>query len=766
MDITEFKRILTCFADDPQDVDIRLGQLTAQIRDEVIDVSIAYSPGSNHDLMVSENGEKYSARTWLLNRVARLPQLAERIIATTNLADEVIAKSPFVVPFGSLSPDLSSSSFSDNDVPTSDVVESLLEKASSPLPGATSVLYLTSDAGEGKTTIINRAARLQALKFRERKVGSLIIPIPLTGRAFLTFDDAVVASLVNKLRFNYLYYDAFVELVRMGAVVPAFDGYEEMLVEGSKNEAVSALGNLAQSLDSAGTVIVAARKAFFDYLSFKTQARLFDAIGNRSVSFSRLAISRWNRERFIEYGTLRGISEPESVYDVVETRFGSDHPLLTRAVLVRRLFDVVGKESDRGNLAELLGSSPQDYFYTFVNAIVQREASEKWLSRVATDVAEPLLTTDGHHELLSRIAQEMWETSSTSLRHDVVDVLVDIFCDDHKTSPRDVRQIKERLKQHSLLSADPAKGQALAFDHEDFQNFYTGEGLGRILLRLNKSELRTFLSVAMLPNATVEQSVQYVVRLSGEFVSILELLVEISFSEINFSFCKENCGALAIRISERLVNQGQSAVLTSMLFPLEALAGRDLHNMHFVDCHFQPTKLTKGNLNGVEFIECEFERIDLDFAESPLENCQFSQCDIASACIVGEEDCVYAPSLISSYIVKAGGKDNSADAAAAEITPVVDERIKMLERLLRIFIRSTQVDEEVIRLRLGSTLAPRVFDEVFPALISNGLLEEVPWKGRGVQRRYKLTMQMADISELLQETSDSFENFCHRISIG
>jgi hypothetical protein len=346
MDINDLRRALAAFADEPSDVDVRSGNVVAQIRDEVIDARVHYTEGTDRQLRIVENGQDYPVRSWFINRIARLPQLADRILASASSADAA----HFVVPSGFMSPDLSKGETADEPVP--DVVKALLASAAA-IPGATSVLYVTSDAGEGKTTVINRAARLQAKLYKEKRAASLIVPIPLTGRAFLTFDDAVIAALVNKLRFNYLYYDAFLELVRMGLVVPAFDGYEEMLVEGSKGEAVSSLGNLVQQLDSSGTVLVAARKAFFEYLSFRTQARLLDAIGDRYATFSRLAISRWSKEKFCEYGALRHADSPEAVYDTVATRLGSNHPLLTRAVLVRRLFDVL-EDVDRTDIVALL----------------------------------------------------------------------------------------------------------------------------------------------------------------------------------------------------------------------------------------------------------------------------------------------------------------------------------------------------------------------------------------------------------------------------
>lgn len=765
MDINEFKRILTSFADEPSDVDVRIGKVVAQIRDDLIDVSISYSNNADKSLLVTENEQQYPARLWLLNRVARLPQLADRIIATTSVSQEASALSPFVVPSGFLSPDLAGDPNSTTDQSVPDAVNVLLSKATNPLPGATSVLYITSDAGEGKTTVINRVARLQAQKFKEKKVSSLVVPVPLGGRAFLTFDDAVIAALVNKLRFNYLYFDAFIELVRMGAIIPAFDGYEEMLIEGSKNEAVSALGSLVQTLDSSGTLFIAARKAFFEYLSFRTQAKLFDAIGNRSVSFSRLAIARWNRNQFCEYGQMRHINNPEAIYETVAARLGPDHPLLTRAVLVRRLYDVAAEESNRADLAEMLGSSPQDYFYNFVDAIVKREASEKWLSLVSGEVMEPLLEINEHHELLSLIAQEMWQSSATSLRQDVIDVLVDIFADSHHKNARSVRQIKERIKQHSLLVTDPSKGQALAFDHDDFQNFYTGESLGRLLALGPRADLQTFLSVNLLSNATVEQSIQYIIRHELDPSKAINALVEINNSEASFSFCKENCGALIMRIVE-FSDRSSTLKLDAMFFTSEALAGRNLKLLHFHSCHFQPTSILKAHFDRVEFSNCQFERLEIDGAEQILLGCTFIDCRVDSMVLVSEDEYSFEPDQIKNWLTKVGASVGSEagslvdDAQQGEI----DERFKVLERFLRVFLRSTQVDEEVIRLRLGNGAAPRFFDEILPSLLDSGLLEEVPWKGRGNQHRYKLIRQMSDVSDALEKAQGSYNNFLSALS--
>lgn len=754
MDINDFRRILTAFADEPSDVDIRAGKVIAQVRDEVIDATITYASGEDRQLRIVENDQEYAVRTWLINRVARLPQLADRIVNTVSATAKASAKSPFIVPSGLISPDLSSSNQSDNPVP--DVVETMLAKASKPLPGATSVLYLTSDAGEGKTTVINRAAYLQAERYKKKETHTLIVPISLSGRAFLTFDDAVIAALVNKLRFNYLYFDAFIELVRMGAIVPAFDGYEEMLVEGSKGEAVSALGNLVQRLDSCGTVFIAARKAFFEYLSFRTQARLFDAIGDRSAAFSRLALSRWSKDQFCQYGRLRSAGAPEEVYEIVSARLGVGHPLLTRAVLVRRLYDVL-EGVDRAELANLLGANPHDYFFTFVDAIVKREASEKWLSRVSGDVMEPLLEIGDHHQLLSQIALEMWQSSTASLRYDVLDVIVDLFCESQKKSAMATRQIKERIKQHSLLSTDTSRGQGLGFDHDDFQNFYLGEGLGLLLCQGSRTDLQAFLSVGIVPLATIEQAIQYLIRSKADSRNALNTIITINQSETGYSFCKENCGSLTIRLAECNQNTPTPTRLTAMFFPASALAGRTLHRVVFEECHFQPTQISNGTLNEITFKSCEFERLEIDSRDTHL-NCSFIECKVDSLVIQPEEEYVYDPNLIEKHLGQFGVKVGESHPSFSPSFEA-DDRLKIIERVLRSFLRHSHIDDDGIRVRLGKAHTSKFYEEILPHLLGHGILEEAPWRGQGVQKRYKLLKPMSDLGAAIEQSNGKFENF-------
>ena len=168
----------------------------------------------------------------------------------------------------------------------------------------------------------------------------------------------------------------------MGAIVPALDGFEEMFVENANGDAISALGNLMEMLGSSGTVLIAARNAYFDYKNLNTQAPLFESIRQQSVEFSRLALNRWSRDQFVQYASLSGVEDGASLFDQVAEALGDQqHPLLTRAVLVKRLMEFAISHTARDKVIGRV-STAEDYFGEFVGSIIEREAGEKWIDKL------------------------------------------------------------------------------------------------------------------------------------------------------------------------------------------------------------------------------------------------------------------------------------------------------------------------------------------------------------------------------------------------
>ncbi len=747
MTFDEFKRVLTTFADNPNALDFDKGRLLIQIMDEVLEVEVRQKAGS---VLVTDNGDELPADQWLINRVARLPQLADRILS-------YIEQEPsFVTPSGKLLDQLEQST-TDEPQPVDDAATTIRRVLDRRPAGTSSVLYLTSDAGEGKTTLINYVAYEQAKAYKKKETDWLLIPISLGGRPFLRFDDIITASLVNRLRFNFYWYAAFLELVRMGVLVPALDGFEEMFMVSSSGEALSALGNLLESLESSGTLLISARKAYFEYKSFGNRAKIYDAIRSQSAAFADLAINRWDKQQFLEYCNKRQIGDCGSLYEEVLARFGPHHPLLTRAVLVRRLLDVAGPMTNISSLLGKLGTAPEDYFYQFVDTIIEREATEKWLDTSGqTSVAQQLLSVQEHHILLSLIAQEMWLVSSDQIKDDALDVIAEIFADTYSKTPVVSRQIKERLKQHALIINVPGNRLMFTFDHEEFKNFFLGQAIGRTIAENAINDLRTMLRAALLPNQAFDSAIQYLRTSAFDLEAALKLLQEMSRAEIITSFARENCGGLIIRLLDGF--EKSPVLVQTVSFPLDALAGRKIHNATFKTCYFQPSRLDSSELKDCVFESCSFDRIELH-PRTELANVRLIDCGVTSLISADGENRVFGPNEITSLLARAGF-DLPAHSQEQMEEPVAvwDEDLRALERLLRTFTRATVIREDTIRWRLGEA-APTFIETVLPRLIRVGILNAVFDPISGKHDRYRVGVKMQDIDDAFVSSEGRLDSF-------
>lgn len=743
MDTTRFKRILSAFVGSDDQLEIKGGTLVVQLGNELIDARLSQKDGS---LLVTEGGVIHRAERWLVHRVALLDQLAERILSHTP---EV---GTFVTPKGELLERI-------NDAPNDDaaVVDDGLSALAGSLerrPGGTcSVLYLTSDAGEGKTTLISCLARQQAKKFRARDVDWLLVPISLGGRPFLRFEDVVVAALMNQLRFQRLYFDAFVELVRLGVLIPALDGFEEVFVETAEGDAVSSLGTLIRQLGGEGTLLIAARKAYFEYKRLETQARLLDALPGTDVAFARLKLQRWGRDQFLHYCQLSGLTSGEALYSEAVARVGADHSLLTRAVLVRRLVDIAKEEEDLSFVSRLEPES-DTFFLQFIDTILQREAHAKWIDKL-NDPPQPLLSVEEHHKLLSYIAEEMWISKTGALSGDLLDSLAEIFCDTFGKTPIVTRQVRERLKQHALITATTTGRKEYSFDHENFRDFFLGEQLGRHLLALQASDLRKLMRADLLQGWTLDVAASVIREANADLAPIVKAAVEVAQSEGPSSYVRENAGGLLVRL---LNHATDSAVLEHLAFPVDALQNKAFQGVLFKHCYFRHTSLAGTSLLGCDFQDCEFERLELHQSTHIRNSLLGGTTLVRTLSLPRGEDLtdIYDPRRISNLLALAGFGQSPASAQFdLTLDQAEDRRLTIMEKALQAFHRSTQVSVGTFRLRL-SIHASQFFDEILPELEAVGVLEKVT-TGPAAHDRYKLGMPLRIIGEAIANSERSYE---------
>ena len=744
MDSTQFHRVITAFADHSGDLRFDRDRLRVQVLDELIEASFRERDG---EVFVKENGVEIRALSWIRDRVARLSQLADCIRA--NIPRE----ESFVPPPGTFLERPDDPSASPEVLP--DARRGIQEILARPASDRSTVLYLTSDYGEGKTTLINHLAHEQARRFQARESSFLLVPIRLAGRSFLTFDEMVVVELVNRLRVPFFYYGAFIELVRLKILVPAFDGFEELFVESSTGEAAFSLGYLLDRMESSGSLVLAARRAFFEYRNLETQAQLFDTIGDRNVGFAQVRLEPWNRTHFVEYARKRSVADPERVYDRLRRHFDEDHPSLTRALLVGRLLDV-SESGDLEDLLRRLGNASSDYFHEFVNALVSREAQD-WTDPESDGARRPLLSVAEHHSLLAEIAMEMWRTKNDTLSLEYLDSVTEEFAEANGKPRRVLGQIKELLRHHALLAPVLGRVRSLHFEHEDFRHFYLGEALGDLLRSSeHPAEIARILGPRPLARVASDGAGNALVRRDTDVRAALDRLREVA-RHSPLTYAQENLGAIASRLLE-WSDEAVTVRVFGLWFPSDALKGREFGTVVFEKCRFQGTSLAGTVVANCTFVECRFERLEMtpgfDARGALLKDCRV-------ACLVSagdSEDGVFDPEEIAGDLEDAGFRIERMEAAETHGLASVDPDARLAERALRCFVRGTRISEEVLRRWLGSD-APAFFERVLPKLVEGGVLRSIEHDGSGPRRRFGLAVRMSGLVPAVPTMAGSIDEF-------
>jgi hypothetical protein len=759
MQIKEFKSIISTFADPGSEMLIDKAKAVISVNGELIEIGITVQVG---DVFVNDGSGPVPASKWIVQRLAKLSLLAARLKECVGETKMFVSPSALLLPSLEIRPE-------DTLIPTNDALNTMLQALDDRSPLETTILYITSDAGEGKTYLINQMAKEQAGKFTEGKSDWLLVPIPLGGKHFLRFDDITVGALQNRYRFPYLYYDSFLALVQMGVIVPAFDGFEEMFVESSSGEALSAMGVLVNALDSRGSLVIAARKAYFEFENLKTQEKLYDTISKYSVGFGKLELKRWGRDQFLLYCDKRGIANASDIYRRVSERLGEEHSLLTRPVLVRRLVDIA---IECPSLKEILGkveASGADYFSVFVRGIIDREANEKWIDRSGEkEMGTALLSVNEHCELLSEVALATWDARVDYLKRDHLEFVTDYFSEIKHKGALQSQQIRERIRGHALLISSSNAVNSIEFDHEEFRLFFLGEGLASKIRPMNdksKGEALAIFRKGVIPKHAQLAFVRAIKRDSvSDQLQVARFILEISALDGQASYTQENCAWLVISLLSDV--DARQLEVRGLAFPPDALRDRKITNVEFKQCIFAQTSMELSEFHNCSFSKCAFEKIRI-YQSTVFEKSSFDSCKAESIFLMEKDIELWDPVAVQTELERRGvlfSKPMAISAPNVDLDQSTDQQMRSVEKVIRYFIRSTHISESVILIRLGGNAKPFI-DETLPVLVQYSILIEIANRSAGVQRRFKLGKTLEKINNAIRTSGGSFVRFldeCNR----
>lgn len=736
-------RIIKSFSGSPEKSIISDGKISTDINDESLRAT--YTEESGIIVEIEENDQRYGAAEWIEHRLAKLAILADRIISYTE------NDFCYVEPSGKITQSVDDLN---SGIEISEVGVYLTSELLVPAATETRVIYLTSDAGEGKSTVIRKAALRMAHDYKARKTHALLLPISLGGTTFLRFDHVIIGTLSKLYRFNRYYYDGIIELIKLGMIVPALDGFEEMFIEGHSGEAISSLGLLIQSLESSGSVVVAARKAFFEFTNLRTQALLFDSIKNYNVSFSRIKINHWEKKHFIQYAKNENHENPELLYEIVSSAVGDDHPVIRRAYLARKFIHNNRTIQEAHDFVSNFGADASIFNFKFNELLIEREILTTWYDR-AGDVRTPLLSMENHHDLLGEIAQEMWISSSASLRLDVVDLIVDLFCESKNIPKSKTRQIKERIKNHALLVVSKTQSTFIEFDHEEMRYVYIGYIMGKSILNKNTSTILSIAQAEKLPSTTVNYASNMAAECPEEYMKTLRSIYSM---DSKTSYTNMNISSIILNIHGAYDKNTYLIMSDSFIF-IENNQVPLISRVHFKNCYFEKLDLSTTKVASVEFEGCDFEQIVIEDG-CDLSGAIFSEGFIREVSVISQDSfySIYDPAIAALFIASRTKHKNSEFSAND-----FNEDLMLFERFLRLFIRTTAVNTSSIENKLGKSYMHFCAD-IIPKLIENNIIEEVTYKGRGSQQRYKLMISFTMARDILFSGASSLADFIERLN--
>ncbi len=760
MDRNTFVHIVQCFADQPCDVDDVKGELTAVIRGEICSITFLNRSG---DLVCRDNGVESTPGQWIARRLARLDTLAQRIL-------EYIPADERLIPVEADFTDTIERNPTDTPQRVTNALDTLRTVLEDKQAGVTHVVYLTADAGEGKTSLLESLARSQAQRILAREPARLILPISLGGQALIRLDDIIVGTLTNRLRFPFYYIESVLELVKLDLIVLALDGFEEMFVE-TQAGGVSSLGTLVGQLASSGRLICSARTAYYHYSSMDAQARLRECLRGTDVSFSEVHIRRWGRPQFVAFGghlPLKTV-ETERVYETVAGAMGADHPMLTRAVLARRFLEEYVQVDDQNAFVEFLKQAKgEQYFEQFVTALLTREANRKWLGRESP--ASPLLSVDEHNALLMRIADEMWVNGVDALAKETLLLTAEIVAQEELKKPSDiVRQVIERIPQHPFLR--PVGGSLMwRFDHEDFRSFYLGQLVGLALagVKDKPSTLRSLLEVGQLPNLSVRVAVAKaeVFGIPPEWSTCLSTIAE---AGSRASYLRENVGRLALMLLG-VTPTDKQRVLRYLLVTGDAARDRKLQNVRFVQCTFEGMDFSETEISDVVFERCEMAQLVVKRSTPSRYSTEMVDTALPTKLVIkpdhGQETReLFSPAEIAIHMSQMGFR-RTTDPQTVNLTVEAvteSEEINLTFRAVRAFQRATAVNENVLKTRLGSMW--RTFEsDVLPELLRVRILVESDYHGHGQQKRFQMRIPFDVAEQARARCGGRFDKFMELLS--
>jgi len=748
MNLDEIRQDIAAFADDEDAVLIDRGVAVFQRDRETYECKLTESADG---VTVEFNGAKLPYSRFLAEELGRL----------TILAEALRQKRKDVVPYIDTQADLSDSL--DRATKNGSALELLRSECSAWYPGATNLVFLTGDAGEGKTALLRHLTRGFAENYLAGHSKVVLLHVDTQGRSFVRLEEAVARDL-GQLRISGLFYQGVVRLIRHGIIAIAIDGFDELLAEIGSGEAYSGLGAFLKQLDGRGIVVAAARSAYFEVENYSAQSRLLLSLPGAQVSIQKLQLRKWQRDQTVKFfqqyrnGGGRRIEDPANLYDDLARVLGPDHVALQRPFLVQTMAAMLASDSQTTKELVTEVSFPNlEVVPKVIEAFLKREVEEKWRDPNGA----PYLTLEQHVHLLAAVADEMWIQGVNRLSTGILQVVAETVVEELGVPPNRRMQIVERVKAHVLLPVDNATpGKEHSFDHEEFLNYF----LAARLIELGKSkrygELLRFCERHSLPTIVGRWMTFMAAWDQSQAADIINSLSKLTSSELKSTYLKQNAGLLASQMARCSDQPIRGLKFDSMYFEGDLWVGAALEEAEFRKCTFNGIDLSGTSWKNCTLIDCRIDGLACD-GETTLSGTAFDVgCQILGVLQKYVTDGMrnYVPEECQRILEGLGAHfEKGSDFLFAKVAPIPEETRSALNAFLRIFNRNSGAVDNVIGTKLGVRL-PHFEKHVLPLLEKYNVVNGTSYRGRGKHDRYELSFPIELILQAEDPASQAPDN--------
>jgi hypothetical protein len=574
----------------------------------------------------------------------------------------------------------------------------------------TAVVFVTAEAGVGKTSLLTHLVHEKAEGFLRGEEASLWLYVNAQGSRLARLDQALAATL-DDLRARFPYH-ATTALVRSGVVVLVIDGFDELIgTQGTYDEAFSSLATFIEGLRGAGSLVAAARSAYYEQ---EFAARADTTIGFRTDRWSLrpMSLLDWNkveREAFLrlfsEQRTLDS-ENTEGLIEQVEELF--DDPALT---------DLAGKPLFVSRVAALLADGVElepggELVGRLISTYVRREVNEKLLSPRGV----PLLSAEQLTAFYSELAEELWrqetrELSRTSLR-ELVQILVDLYELDEDARAT----VVERTPYSAVMRTGSTPG-SVAFEHELYFSYFLAQPIIEALDSRDPAVIARALRKGRLPAQTGFLAGRGVDLHTEELLNLLSRAP--ATVSVGGERVRENAGLVAAGSLRR-----------------QPVTGLSIEGLDFVDCDLSGVEASESQLRGCSlrgvdlrgsrFVSCRAEDVFLDGVivngETVLE-IEALPLESISGLIVenGRRAAIYAPDELQEALAPTGLP--AAQTRPQARRPIDSDAVALVQLLARIYEHTnlaTADDENAMRRVVQDEYWPAVHS----ALIETGIMRE------------------------------------------